>query len=129
MPAAPALAAGGCTCTGAGCPQGGQAVQHAPHAARSCCLPDVPLVLKHHHLAVAAKLAGQTLSWLQARVLSIPEVLVLLQEAAAGSQWVLREFLAHQVALGSTDASLHTQLALQLIAWAAALLPPPRPRC
>ena len=65
----------------------------------------------------------------QARPLLVAEVLALLREAGQAGQGVLRAYLAHLVAQGSTDAGLHTQLALQLASWAASLLPAASPRC
>lgn len=66
---------------------------------------------------------------MQVRPLSIAEVLALLRAGGDPGRGVLREYLAHLVAQGSADPELHTQLALQLAAWAASLLPPADPGC
>lgn len=85
-----------------------------------------------HNLAHAASLGlhmpHQHRLLPQARPLSSPQVLPLLQEAGPGT-FVQREYLQHLASQDPEDPDIHTELAVQLAQWAAAEMPDVDPRC
>ena len=64
----------------------------------------------------------------QGRTLPQSQVLPLLQQQAPGTA-VQRQYLQHLVGIGSADSEIHTDLAVQLVSWAASQMPPVNPRC
>ena len=64
----------------------------------------------------------------QGRALPQSQVLPLLQQQVPGTA-VQRQYLQHLVGIGSANSEIHTDLAVQLVSWAASQMPPVNPRC
>ena len=55
-------------------------------------------------------------------------MLPLLRSSGQEAAGQLRMYLQHLVSQGSSEASIHTELAVQLVDWAAAQMPAADPR-